>query len=123
MAGRKVRRPALPRRPWYGPDKLRAAFLAGQGKSAGEIASIIGGTTGPRVRSMLRVHNIPLLREKGGEDILFVKWKRSDREALEKAALAMDRDGSELAALIVRKVLETPQMAREMIDDLDVVGV
>lgn len=116
------RRAPLPRRTWYGPDKLRAAYMAGQGASAGEIAQAIGGTSGPRVRVMLRAHGIQLMRERGGEDILFVRWKRGDREALEKVALAMDRDGAELAALIVRKVLAAdPSMLRELVHDLDVV--
>jgi hypothetical protein len=115
-------RHALPRRPWYGPDKLRAAYLAGQGASAGEIARAIGGTTGPRVRAMLRVHAIPLLRENSGEDILCVRWKVADRERLNATADKLDRDPGDLAALIVRKVLAAdPSLLRELVHDLDVV--
>lgn len=113
----------LPRRVWYGPDKLRAAYLAGQGKSGDEIAQVIGGTNGARVRAMLSSHGIPMMRQAGNQDILFVKWKKHDREALEKAAAKRDRDPAELAALIVRKVLEGGDKAiDELVDQFDVIG-
>ncbi|NKB83327.1 hypothetical protein HED51_06140 [Ochrobactrum grignonense] len=67
---------AMPRRVWYGPDKMRAAYLAGQGKSGEEIARIIGGTTAPRVRTMLHGHDIPLMRNGGHDDYCLLKWKR-----------------------------------------------
>lgn len=119
---RKRRYAALPRRPWYGPDKLRAAYMAGQGASAGEIAKAIGGTTPDRVRAMLRVHGIRLMREHAGEDILFVRWKRADRERLDAVALKMDREPGELAALIVRRVL-ADRSAEKLVDKFDVVGI
>ena len=115
------RPPALPRRPWYGPDKLRPAYLAGQGHSAGEIARIIGGTTGQRVRAMLRVHGIQLQRSAGNMDILQIVWKRADRAALDAAADRLDRDPGELAALIVRRVLEGKKID-SLVNLLDVVG-
>jgi hypothetical protein len=117
----KRRPPALPRRPWFGPDKLRAAYLAGQGMSAGEIARVIGGTTGQRVRAMLRVYGIPLQRDRGNMDILQVVWKRGDRAALDAAADRLDRDPGELAALIVRKVIEGKKI-ESLVDGLDVIG-
>lgn len=113
--------PPLPRRPWYGPDKLRAAYLAGLGMSANEIARVIGGTNGPRVRAMLRVHDIRLLREKGGEDILHIRWKTGDRQKLNSMADQLDREPGELAALIVRKVLADPRLLRDLVHELDVV--
>lgn len=118
---RAKKAPALPRRPWYGPDKLRAAFMAGQGASAGEIARAIGGTTPDRVRAMLRVHGIPLLREKSGEDILFVRWKVADRERLNRMADRLDREPGELAALIVRRAMERRELVEELVHELDVV--
>lgn len=119
---KKVRRTNyLPRRPWYGPDKLRAAYMAGQGASAGEIAKAIGGTTGDRVRAMLRVHGIPLMRKNSGEDILFVRWKTADRERLNRTADKLDRDPGELAALIVRRAMEKKNLIEELVHELDVV--
>lgn len=114
--------PPLPRRPWYGPDKLRAAFMAGQGASASEIAKAIGGTSPDRVRAMLRVHGIPLMRGKGGEDILYVRWKAADRQRLNAISDKLDRDPGDLAALIVRKVLAAnPSLLKELVHELDVV--
>lgn len=117
---RKRRYAALPRRPWYGPDKLRAAYMAGQGASAGEIAKAIGGTTPDRVRAMLRVHCIPLMRENSGEDILQIKWKVADRERLNALADRLDREPGELAALIVRRAIER-KIIEDLVHELDVV--
>lgn len=118
----KRKRSPLPPRVWYGPDKMRAAFYAGQGKSAVEIAQFLGGTDAPRVRAMLNNHGIPLIRSAGNEDILLVRWKRQDREALNKAAARLDRDTSDLAALIVRKVLAAdPKLLSELVHEFDVV--
>lgn len=118
----KRKRSPLPPRVWYGPDKLRAAYLAGQGKSGTEIAQILGGTDGPRVRAMLNTHGIPLMRAAGNEDILYVRWKRQDRETLNRVAARLDRDPADLAALIVRKVLAAdPKLLGELVHELDVV--
>lgn len=62
------------------------------------------------------------MREKGNEDVLFVRWKREDRAKLDAAADRMDREPGELAALIVRKVL-ADRSVEKLIDPLDVVGL
>lgn len=99
------RRPAIPPRPWYGPDKMRAAWMAGNGASADDIARTIGGTTAQRVRAMLRNHHLSLLRKSRGEDVLMIAWKESDRRRLNGAADALGYEPAELAAIILRKVL------------------
>lgn len=115
-------RTGMPRRVWYGPDKLRAAYLAGLGKSASEIAAAVGGTNAARVRAMLRTHDIPLLRGTGNEDVLVLRWKTQDRRSLNAVADRIDRDPDELAALILRKTLALGDSAlRTLIDELDVV--
>lgn len=112
--------PKLPPRVWYGPDKLKAAFLAGQGRGAYEIAQIIGGTTPARVRSMLNSHDIPLLRGVG-TDALMIYWKETDRLLLDKIATSLDRSSPELGGLIIRRVIsERPDLIAELIQDLDV---
>lgn len=111
-----------PPRVWYGQDKLRAAYYAGQGKSGKEIAQIIGGTDPARVRAMLNSHGIPLMRQAGSEDVLLIRWKRADREALNRTANRLDRDPGDLAALIVRKVLAAdPSLLSELVHEFDVV--
>lgn len=119
MAKRQRR---IPPRVWYGQDKLRSAYYAGQGKSAEEIALIVGGTDASRVRSMLYAHGIPLMRKAGSDDVLLLRWKRTDRERLEVAAEALDRDAADLAALIIRKVLAgSPELLEGLIHEFDVV--
>lgn len=72
---------------------------------------------------MLRTHEIPLMREAGNEDILYIRWKREDRNKLNAIADRLDRDPAELAALIVRKVLEGGNKALDaLVDQLDVIG-
>lgn len=112
--------PNQPRRIWYGPEKLKAAFLAGQGKSAKEISQLIGGTTPQRVRAMLSEHDIILTRVPG-EDVVTIRWKKADRERLDAAAARLDRPSAELAGLITRKILtRRPELIDELIHELDV---
>lgn len=114
---------AAGRRVWYGPDKLRVAFLAGQGKTGDEIAKIIGGTTAARVTAMLHEHDIPMLRRGGNASFLMMKWKTADRELLDRHAAKRERDPAELAALIVRKVMQGGDKAIDtLVDDLDTIG-
>ncbi|MCT8999222.1 hypothetical protein [Chelativorans intermedius] len=113
---------APPRKRWSTGDIIRAAHMAGQGASGGEIATVIGGTTGERVRAMLRVHGIPLLRNRGNEDILQIRWKREDRERLNALADRLDREPGELAALIVRKAMQG-KVVEKLVSELDVVGL
>jgi len=124
MSTTKRRKPgtALPSKTWHTADVLRAVYLAGQGKSAGEIARVIGGTTPDRVRAMLRAHGFGLMRTQGNEDILFVRWKSQDRAMLDAAADRLDREPGELAALIVRKAL-VEKSVDKMVDRFDVVGL
>lgn len=112
----------VPPRVWYGPDKMRAAYYAGQGKSAKEIAQIIGGTDAARVRATLASIGTPLLRQAGGEDALVIRWKRTDGAALEKAAAERDIEPAYLAALIIRKVLaQGPEFLGGLVHEFDVI--
>jgi len=117
----KPKRAALPVRVWYGPDKLRAAWMAGNGASAAEIAKAIGGTTAQRVRAMLNEYRIPLIRRCRGEDVLTVVWRQDDRRRLNSAAAALDFEPAELAALVLRAALAggTDGIAK-LIDGVDV---
>ena len=111
------------RRVWYGPDKLRAAFFAGQGKTPEQIALIIGGTTGPRVRTLLHQHGIGFSRENNASDQIMINWKKTDREMVEKPAAKRDRDPAELTALIARKVMQGGDKAIDaLVSELDVIG-
>lgn len=113
---------SIPYKKWHTSDVLRAVYLAGRGASAREIADQIGGTTPERVRAMLRNHGFGLMRSRTYEDILFVRWKTDDRQKLDAAADKLDRDPAELAALIIRRALDT-RMVEKLVDPFDVVGL
>lgn len=118
---RAPKRRSMPARPWYGPDKMRAAWMAGNGSSAEDIARTIGGTTAQRVRAMLRQHQLSLIRKCRGEDVLIVAWKDADRRRLNGAADALDREPMELATIILRRVLAGgPKIISKLIDGEDV---
>jgi hypothetical protein len=103
--------------------KFRAAFMAGQGASAAEIADALGGTTAHRVRAILRGMNVPLMRKTSVEDVLLVRWRVGDRRALEEKADLVGREPGALAALILRKVLAREGMVEELVNRHDVVGI
>ena len=114
---------AAGRRVWYGPDKMRAAYLAGQGKTGDEIAKVMGGTTAARVTALLHEHDIPMLRRGGYYTYTMLKWKVWDREQIEKHAAKRERTPGELAALIVRKIMQGGDKAIDaLVDDLDTIG-
>lgn len=122
-ASKRVQEASPARRVWYGPDKLRAAFYAGQGKTPDQIAQAIGGTTGPRVRTLLHQHGIGFNRDSGFADQIMLNWKKTDRELIEKHAAKRERDPAELAALIVRKVLQGGDKAIDaLVSEFDVIG-
>jgi|GEM_PF-2705493 len=104
--------------------KLAVAFLAGQGKSAAEIEKAINGEmSAPAIRTMMHSYGMPLLRSSAAQDFMLVQWKTTDRELLEKHAAKRERDPGELAALIVRRVLQGGDKAIDgLVDDLDTIG-
>ena len=91
-ASKRVSEASAARRVWYGPDKLRAAFFAGQGRTPDQIAQTIGGTTGPRVRTLLHQRGIGFNRDGGFADQIMLNWKKADRELIEKPAAKRERD-------------------------------
>jgi hypothetical protein len=111
-----------PYRRWYFEDVVRAAYMAGQGASAKEIAQTLGGATAERVRAMCRVHGIKLQRSQAAPAIQQIVWKTADQDALNAEADRLDREPGELAALIVRKAIAAKEVER-LVDPLDVVGL
>jgi hypothetical protein len=119
---KKPRRRAAPktiRRPFFGPEKMRAAFLAGSGLSGGEIAEQLGGTTGAKVRAMLHKSGIRMTRRVGQHVPIRLDAHRRDQRALEAAAFARDLDPADLALELLRRVLAVPSLVDNLIDDGD----
>jgi hypothetical protein len=111
-----------PRRSWSLADRLRAAYLAGEGYGSAEIAEAVGGTTPARVRAMLRSVGLSL-RRSTGTDVLVIQWREGDRAVLNGTADRLDRKPADLAALVVRKALAEPGLVEKLVDPSDVVGV
>ena len=106
----------MPRRAYYGPDKLRAAFLAGAGKSGAEVAEIIGGTTGPRVRAMLRRAGLTTSCAPVTRTIPIV-LRNADVKALKQRADEHEAAPESLAAELVRVVVAEPTLLRNLLDE------
>lgn len=83
------------------PMKIRMAYLAGQGRSGGEIAEEIGIDDPQRVRSALRNMGIRLLREPGGMELIMVHVARPVRDAMVEIADRAELTPEELAARIL----------------------
>ena len=104
------------RRMYHAPEQMRAAFLAGQGLSGQEIADQLGGTTGPKVRAMLRKCGVKLIRRPGAEELLTLRWSRRDRAAFEAAADARELDAADLAVELLRALLDEPVVMDNLLD-------
>lgn len=109
-------RPLTPRRPFFGPEKMRAAFLAGEGHSGGEIAAVLGGTTGAKIRAMLHTAGIKMQRRAGHHEIIRLDANRKDRRALDAAAFSRDLDPADLALELLRRVLAEPVLIDNLLD-------
>ncbi|MBB4017046.1 hypothetical protein GGR16_002075 [Chelatococcus caeni] len=112
-------------RMWTEQDRVYAAYLAGTGATPAEIAALVGGTSAAYVGQVLRSFGLLNLRRPGrpNEDILTLRWKRSDRQRLNDIADRLDRDPEELLALIGRRVLDGGVDAvNALVDRFDTVG-
>jgi len=114
----RPKKKASVRRVWYGPDKLRLAYLAGQGMTASQIADAMGGTTGPRVRSLLAKVGLQLLGT-AGRQVVQVKVRSADANALAAQAVKRDREPEELAALVISAAVKDPDLIDSLVDEND----
>lgn len=113
-AARSVR---PPRRAYVPADLLRIAYLAGAGKSAGEIADAVGGTTRDRVAAMLSNKGIALLPKRADEVAITVVLPKTALSALSKFALARDTDPALVAAEALRALADEPTILANLVDD------
>ncbi|ALA17187.1 MULTISPECIES: hypothetical protein [unclassified Chelatococcus] len=117
--------PTMPkRRPWTEADVAYAAWLAGNGRTADEIAFLIGGTSAAVVAQVLRSRGLKSLRKRGEHiDVITVRWKNADRQRLNEIADRLDREPEELLALITRRVLDGGiDAVNALVDRYDVIG-
>jgi predicted transcriptional regulator len=100
---------------------MRAAFLGGLGRTAEEIEADTG-ISARRVRELLAGAGLSLVREHQQVDVMAVRWKRHDTDRLNAAAHKLDLDPSDLAARIIRGVIERDGLVEKLVDPLDVIG-
>jgi hypothetical protein len=112
---------AAPRRnrSYFGPEKMRAAYMAGQGKNAGEIALELGGTTPRKIRDMLRDCGIKLVRPFGRPKAVRIHCTNTDLRRLDEEAAAREVDPGDLALHMLRVLLAEPTLLRNLLDEVD----
>jgi hypothetical protein len=108
-----VERPrvALPRRrrqrrAWSASELMLAAFLAGQGRTGGEVAGRLGGTTGPRVRSRLRAAGVHMT----DQAVLAVALPGPMMAGLEELASGLGLEPARLLSDVVAVLAAEPSL-------------
>ncbi|MBS7698680.1 MULTISPECIES: hypothetical protein [unclassified Chelatococcus] len=112
---KKTRR-STPRRLYYGPEKMRAAFMAGAGRSGTEIATALGGTSSHKVRAMLRKAGLAMPSTADDRPLPLV-LRRRELSALETAADRRDVSPEQLATAVLRACIADPVLFDNIIDD------
>lgn len=79
-----------PTRLYHAPEMMEMAYLAGRGWSGEEIAQKIGGTTGPKVRAVLRKFHLRMVRSSWREAVFQIVCRVSVQEKLVAIADARD---------------------------------
>lgn len=94
-----------PRKGYTPPVKLRAAFLAGRGRSAGNIAKVLGNTTPQQVYSLVKSLGLEFVPKNPHESADVFVCRSRVLQLLEKAAT----DNGVSPAILFGKVLELAQ--------------
>lgn len=119
--GKQTAKPrrAAPRRVYYGPDKMRAAWLAGNGKSLSDIATMIGGTTRKRMHALLSKCGLGTLPKRPNEVAFPVIITRPEFERMTGIAIDRATEPTALAALLLRTLLSEPVVLQNLLDDAE----
>lgn len=98
---------------------MRAAYRAGQGWNAGQIADEVGGTTPRKVRDMLRDCGIKLARPFGRPKAVQIHCTNLDLRRLEEEAAIREVEPGDLALHMLRVLLEEPTLLKNLLDEVD----
>lgn len=107
------------RRTYLAPDKMRAAWLAGNGKGLTEIAALVGGTTRVRIHTMLRSYGLGTVPKTSNEVALMVVLRRRDLDTFHAVAAQRDADAAVLAARLLTILIREPVLLGNLLDDLE----
>lgn len=98
--------------------KVRCAFFAGQGMTAGKIAEVVGIDQGHKVRSLLRSLGINLLPESKTAELMVLSLQRSTLHALGEMADRAGVDPRTFAErVITMMVVEEPTVLRNLFEE------
>jgi hypothetical protein len=106
--------------PTFAPELMRAAFLAGQGYTAADIAVQIGNTTGAKIASQLHRHGVHTCR-KGDDEIMQLRWSRRDQRALDALADKRSRSAADLVVITLRILLSEPVLFANLLDEVEMI--
>lgn len=115
---KEVPKARLPSRSYRTTDVVRAAFLAGSGKPASEIALHLGGTTTARIYALLNGYGIRALRTAGQEEVLLVRWSRKHHKRLAHLAREHEYTAESLAAALLMAAMDRPGIIEKVIHEL-----
>lgn len=116
---RQSRQREAPRRRWLAPDIIRMAVMAGEGRSAGEIAEAIGGTTRYRVAAALSKHGIALVPKRAAETCVRLTVPRTVVAALARVAVDRDVAPEVLIADALAVLAAEPVVLSNLLDDAE----
>lgn len=122
MKPRRRQRPApapitLARRTYSDQDRVRIAYLAGQGCSAAEISDAIGGTTPERIYAYLSRNGLALVPKPPAHVAFVVRTARVEFDRLVVTATNLGAEPADVAGRLLSAVLDEPVLLRNLIDD------
>ncbi|MEZ2407317.1 hypothetical protein AB6806_10915 [Bosea sp. RCC_152_1] len=114
-----ARKPARRNRTYATPEKIRAAYLAGQGKNATEIATELGNTTERKIRDMLRDAGVRMERPFGRPKAVQIHCTLTDMRRLDEAAAEREAAPGDFALHLLRLLLSEPTLLRNLLDEAE----
>ena len=109
-------------RVYASPEKMRAAYLAGQGKNATEIAALLGNTTERKVRDMLRDAGIRMERPFGRPKAVQIHCTNTDLLRLEEAAAEREAAPGDFVLHLLRLLLDEPVLLSNLLDEAEAIA-
>lgn len=106
------------RRVYHDQDLLRIAYMAGEGRSAGEIVSALGGTTRWRVYALVRKLGINLAAKSPRSCVLRLLCRSSSFDTIARVALAHDLDPVFTAGRLLDELAAEPVLLENLVDGL-----
>ena len=116
----KKRRRAGPRAPYriyLTHEKIKMIFLAGEGKSAAEIAEVLGGSNASKIRSILHKMGVPLSRKGGHDDRILIKCTTPERAAIRKMADGFDMEEGLFLLTLGMILTSEPEVVAGLMED------